>query len=281
MSEETVDLREHCARLSNLLGVISQQSRIGAHAQWHGASDWLYVAASVEAVSVNTTAYDDSVEMCGDAWDYQAARSTALSEIATEISRFSFVWGGLESSLEALELPPVPKAIKPGSGLIDQATCYLTMHPRCHPVPEYRECLADIHAALRALDNSDWLAHFKLRPWCSFAGIGLNMVRLLRNSFAHGSRTLPEAPDQWARHEVRLIQASLRITLLTLQELIRLRLRRELITADWLFSGSGDGENRSFDELLRVMHLKSAFSDRWPEQIQMFRADGHHRYRVR
>ncbi|MGH7466486.1 MAG: hypothetical protein ACRENP_00720 [Longimicrobiales bacterium] len=273
MGETAVSLREHCARLSNLLAVISQQSRIGACDHWNGASDWLYVAASVESVSVNTTAYDDSTEMCGDAWDYPSARSTALSEIATEVSRFTFVWGGLEFSLHALDLPPVPKALKAGSGLIQRAAYYLTIHPRCNPVAAYKESLADIHAALRALNDAHWLPYFKLTPWCSFAGIGLNIVRLLRNSFAHGSRDLPEAPDQWTIHEVKLVQASLRTILLTLQELIRLRLRQELIMADWLLKDGVDRENRPFDELLRVLHLKAAYSDTLSEQADMFRAD--------
>lgn len=248
-----VGIRQHCATLAGALAVVAQQSRIGSGSRWETASDWFYMAASIDGTIVDTTRFDGSIDMCGDAWDAQTARSLAYTRTLTEISRFLFCWGGFEGCLRNLSLPVVPTRHKSRAGLIDRAVYYLATHPDARPVPGFRTKLTEFQRALESTGNVQWAE--LLEATDSLDGVGVSVVRHLRNEFAHGSRHLIDDPGKSAVEEVHLIQSSLSIVLLTLQELLRLSLHEEPLSLTWLLSGS-DSYTDSDSGVFDLLHLE-------------------------
>jgi len=58
---------------------------------------------------VVTAQGDTSLEYCGTAMRYEDDRSALLSQLATSIAVFSFVWGAFESVTSIVDPPSIPK----------------------------------------------------------------------------------------------------------------------------------------------------------------------------
>ena len=100
-----IDIQEHCFRLREVLSQLDQF-------KYMLAIDWLDIAAGVESVKITTAKYDDSTTYCRGAFEYEGKRSELLSQLATKLTIFNFVWGSFESVAEMLELPSLPKISK-------------------------------------------------------------------------------------------------------------------------------------------------------------------------
>ena len=94
-NSQLIDIQEHCFKLGELLNALHQF-------EYLAATDWLDIAAGVESVKVTTAKHDSSLMFCGGAADYQEKRSELLSNLATRLTIFNFVWGSFESVAKVL-----------------------------------------------------------------------------------------------------------------------------------------------------------------------------------
>ena len=188
------------------------------------AIDWLKLSSSVDSINIDTAKHDDSVLYCGIVWDYEEARSKLMSSLSTELVRFHFVWGALESLIAEF----VPSAKIKKFGKINALCGYLKksnlegLLPKGY-VEEYNNLIElmgkinqyknDIDAiAFPVTDNPNELIHVDI------AGIGVYSVYRIRNKFAHGSMKFPEpeSHDEDAGLNKELIIIATRIVLMTI-----------------------------------------------------------------
>ncbi len=266
-----IDLQKHCAQLSNLLGC-SQVSTKQPHRQvqgevldWLSAVEWLHIASSIDCVEVDTSRFDDSVMWCGLAGEFESKRSELLSCFATQLTVFSFVWGGFETIAKLIDPPRVPKEVKSNSSLVDAAIFYLKNE--YDPMPFlafYDSVLADLRQALEAIPDYDDLSEdFRIQPFMGFSGVGLHIVRKVRNRFAHGTMRMP-MPDGWngtAPLDVELIGLSTRIVLLTIQMLLLAYFKNDQFTVDCLVDEWGIPKDEYISDVLKKLHLQLSTVD--------------------
>lgn len=228
---ELLGLREHLARLSILIGNPDYYTQIPTVSQnkWRGswslAADWLYISASTDSVEVNTLEYDHSIMWCGRAAEYENLRSDVLSLLTTSLIRFTFVWGSLETLINLLNLPRVPKNIKSGHSKIDDAIYYLK--EEFEPAPRlmfYDAVLANFRERLSQSNFDSYHSEFKLKPYMGITGVGLHVVRKVRNEFAHGAMSMPwptpgNSVDSMELNNVRTIETATRLIALSIQML--------------------------------------------------------------
>lgn len=233
-SRSLVSLREHCARLSRFFGDQDVYANLfqlsgelddeqGENISWWHVAEWLYIAASIETVDVDTTHFDPSALYCGDALQYEFDRSKLLSELITALSVFNFTWGSLESVVKLIEPPKVPKALKSRASSIDEAIFYIkTTYEPEKPLAFFDDVMAEMRDILTKVPYYASLAlEYQLKPYMSVSGIGLNIVRRLRNKFAHGASQMPQ-PEGWSNIQpldTRLIELSTRTVLMSIQML--------------------------------------------------------------
>ena len=110
-----VNLKHHCSRLSEIIYV----SKLTY--EWEDVSEWLQLAAAIKNVEVDTVQFDYGFGFCSQADYYSMAREELLNKFILELSRFNFVWGGLESCLNNMKLPKHPDKSKRGK---ISNTCY-------------------------------------------------------------------------------------------------------------------------------------------------------------
>jgi hypothetical protein len=265
-------LREHCAKLSQFLANPDVYSRLlelvgelidpeGECITWSHAAEWLYIAASIEKVEVNTIYFDSSVYMCEPALDYEGARSDLLTEFTTALSVFNFAWGSLESVIKLIEPPSIPKEVKAGRGSsVDRAIYYLkTDFEPERPIFSYHDTMGEMRELLSQLPGYLSLSdEFRLQPHVGISGVGLHVVRKIRNMFAHGSIQMPvPADDRKAPLPgKRLIETSTRIVLLTIQMLLMSRLRKDDFKVECYEDEIFDYIDMSAYHVLRLLHTQ-------------------------
>jgi hypothetical protein len=264
-------LHEHCSALSllfNDLGLSKEHYHSistpgGEHLDWFNVSEWLNMAASIVKVEVDTARFDSTIFMCGSAADYYDKKSDVLGQLATELSTFNFIWGASESVIKVIDPKNVPKR----KSIIDAACNFLKneFEPD-RTLLHYPDVVDELRLLLKA--NSyygDLSDDFRLKPFVGVSGVGLNVVRKIRNRFAHGTLTFPE-PTGWGgknANDVEAIQTSSRIILLTIQMLLLALYRNERFTIEindeafQLDEEDDDGEPIQIDlgTYLRVLHL--------------------------
>src|SRR5690554_6651060 len=105
---ELIELPEHCSILSHFFALVDQlrpeqiTSRDGEVLSWLSASHWLDIAASIDRVEINTSRFDESVQLCRPAWEYQSERSDLMTKFTTQLTTFNFIWGGFETAIQSL-----------------------------------------------------------------------------------------------------------------------------------------------------------------------------------
>ena len=276
---ELIGLSEHCARLSDLLTypeVAAKQPYrevSGETVDWLGASDWLRVASSVDCVDVDTGRFDESVVWCRPRWEFESQRSVLLSRLAAQLTVFSFVWGSFETITKLIDPPRVPKRVKPGrTSLVDEAVFYLKNHFEPMPLPAFYDViLADFRETLNGMPRYGNLSEeFRIRPFVGISGIGVHVVRGIRNKFAHGAMRMP-LPEGWSRTiplDVELIGLSTRIVLLTIQMLLLAYFKGDHFAVDCLVDEWGVSRDEEIDIVLRKLHVRSLAVDR--NQLSLF-----------
>lgn len=227
-----LSLRNHCYRLGcavysiGSLGYLGDNAREkdGENISWLGASEWLRMASSVERVEVNTLYFDDSLLYCSLARDYENSRSDLLSLLAVQLAIFNFVWGGLETIIKLVDPPKVPKDIKSGTSIIDRGLFYLkNEYEPARTLAFYDDTVAELRETMVRLQYyHDLLSHFRLEECVGVSGIGLNVVRRIRNRFAHGTLVLPypDGEEISMPLDALLVESSTRTILYTIQMLL-------------------------------------------------------------
>ena len=258
---QLIDLQEHCFRLSILLGQLDQFDFLSA-------SDWLTIASGIESVKVNTSKFDYDIMYCGSAYDYEEKRSELLSQLSTRLTIFNFVWGSFESTAKSFSLPALPKYLKRGSGsIVDRSIWYLKQHYGLKPhIAFYDDTLYLLRQLLEVNEfYSNYCKEIKLHNFADVSGLGLHIVRKIRNELAHGSAVMP-LPDDWGedakkvleseyRH-LNLIDAGTRITLFTIQMLLLAIVGENNVNVRCLSNAEGEKIESSVQLALCQIHLE-------------------------
>ena len=224
IKNQLIDLQEHCFKLLDLLGQLHPEAFLKT-------IDWLDIAAGVESVKVTTAKHDDTVAYCGTAMAYEDKRSELLSNLATRLTIFNFVWGSFESVAKTL-------LGDKRSSIVDRAINFLKQnYISSPPIAGYKDALRDLAALIK--DDSTYEVSsdaFKIKGPADLNGLGLHVVRKIRNDLAHGSANLPR-PDDWGqgdtnsqsseRRHLKLIDTCTRLVLLTVQMLLLVHVREK------------------------------------------------------
>jgi hypothetical protein len=201
-----VSLEEHAYALGQ---------RLREPGMWNVACEWLEVAAGLGRVDVDLAAYDRSLFMCGSASRYYDARSGVAGLIVTEMTRFIFLWGGLEAYVGEL-----PK----GAPKVPEIRRLLRRNVQRRPRrPAHFACTAaELRHFIVASESYRHLAaHFNATHYESDPGVVIAAVAKLRNDLLHGNLTIPESRAWGGRPRVDLsaIRCAGRIVLMVIQML--------------------------------------------------------------
>jgi len=190
------------------------------------ATDWLQIAASVEKVEINMCKHDDSLAYCGTAFNLQDERSKVVASLATALTSFNFIWSAFEILCKCLPIPPLSKGLKAGRpSFVDQAQYYILQEfssKTNHNVLFYEETLKALITKVEKLTDHNLEKTFETNPYTSKSGVGIQIVRAIRNLFAHGAVNppLPEDHSVDVFIDSQVIELSSRIVLLTIQMLL-------------------------------------------------------------
>ena len=251
---QLINLQKHCFELREFLGQWDQLLFLNA-------MDWLDIAAGVESVKVTTAKHDDSLAYCGTAMDYEDKRSELLSNLATRLTIFNFVWGSFESVAKTL-------LGNKKRGIVDKTIKFLKQNYISGlPIAGYKDALCDLREFIESNGTYEVCSDtFKLSGPADLNGLGLNVVRKIRNDLAHGSAHLPR-PDDWGegetnsqsseRRHLKLIDTCTRIVLLTVQMLLLVHVRGKEITVECLVDEEGDRKESTAEQALYFIHLQA------------------------
>lgn len=226
-----IGLQEHCWQLTQVLAELWQHDPVtleerGESWEFGDAAAWLNMAAGISKVEVDTARYDESVMWCSTAAEYEDARSEVYSRLAAEITVFVFVWGAFETVARIVGPSSIPPELRANgaNGLVDRVLFQLRGFA---PFDEYNQVLQELSLVVSRDPNYLRLVRQEPRPpHIGESGVGLDLVRRIRNKFAHGSSNLPmpESTNQgWCGETSdvpRLISISSRIVLFTIQMLL-------------------------------------------------------------
>ena len=245
-------LHNHAARIAEVLALRENPT------EWFSVCEWLQVASSVEAVTVNTRKFNTSFSWCSSANEFDDAREDLLRKFVQEYSIFSFVWGAVESAITLIG--PPKHSDKAKRGKIRDAAYYLqsAFDDRAE-VRGLSQEIGSFCAAARACLGTKAVDK-RLDEIGEFggAGIGLYVVYELRNQFAHGAIQFPE-PDKENRpiseHQLMVSQAS-RVALLQLQMLLLAHLHPKDEPVTFGRALSAGSEEVPLYTALRTCHLE-------------------------
>ena len=217
MKANFLDLEQHIGKLSQLLSEISFRG-------FKPVTDWLEIAASVQEVKINTIKRNPP-GLCGEAMDYGGKRSILMSQLATRLTIFNFTWGAFETFVK-ITVPDPLSRINTNSRV--NWVCWFLGEETAAEVVEGYEDLVD---KLRSLVIGDeyyerYEEAFDTDKLVRSNGVGINVVRKVRNDLAHGSAVMP-TPDDWnsedtgltssERRHLHLVEHCTRSILLTMQ----------------------------------------------------------------
>lgn len=193
-------------------------------------ASWFQLASGVMNVKYVSDVFDNDVMWCGPAIEHEQAKSKFHSNLITELSRFSFIWGGLESIIDNITSREYTNG---PIGKIKRLNYFLSKNylPK-HPIPNgYTETVDFFKLLLNHTEGYEENAsYFIADKNCSKEIVGIKAVYKIRNLFAHGSLKFNE-PEEYHYSEkyglvrpldIDIILTSSRIVLLTLQMLLTL-----------------------------------------------------------
>ena len=185
--------------------------------EWPNQFDWLNVAAGIVKVDFDVIRHDKDFGYCGSADDWHGAREESLQKYITEFTRFTYVWGALESLIADINTPPAPV-----KGNINSICQYMKNNLKADDIiTPYEQLLGDLINILISSDVNEpkILDRFKGADHVSIHGTGLYVIYKLRNLFAHGviRFPLPDEDNKSTSKYPDLVYISSRIVLLSLQ----------------------------------------------------------------
>jgi hypothetical protein len=258
-----VEIKDHCSVLSELLSALAYQepARVSSDGEtygWTQPAEWLDLAASITKVDVLTAQGDQSVIMCGRAMDYENDRSELLAQFATSLTVFSFVWGAFESVAKLASPPSIPKEFrKDGNDGLVARVAYAVQSVK--PDGVYYCGLANLLARLTRHPEYKDFVPADLDPVTDAnAGRGIDLVRRIRNKFAHGAAALPQRDDWNGKDSLdnQLVRFSCRLVLLTVQMMLRVYYKdRSFKIEVYQFRSDWDDEAPEIHTLLETLHL--------------------------
>jgi hypothetical protein len=211
-----VDLKNHSLRLVWILG----DSELAY--EWENVAEWLQLATAIKNVEVDIIQFDQGFGYCSQADEYNLAREELLNGFILELSRFNFVWGGLESCLNNIKPPKHPDKSKRGK--ISDACHYLQRYFEIKPLPSFftEEVSAFRLAASSCFGYESVENRFKRSGDVGWPGFGLFTVYELRNLFAHGTLSFPEPDEenQPISDHQNMVSHATRVVLLSIQMLL-------------------------------------------------------------
>ena len=74
----------------------------------------MYIAGSIESISLDTIKNNSSFGWCRDADEYAIARDQLMQSFVTKLATFNFIWGALESAIDIVKHPKQPDKSKRG-----------------------------------------------------------------------------------------------------------------------------------------------------------------------
>jgi len=241
------DLREHCSELSYFF----------ASEYWEHAAEWLGMASGVIKVEFCKTRHFPYLGWCAAADEHDHERDQLLSQLATELAVFSFIWGSFESLTEHIVPAQYYSLGKQRLGKIG-ATCNFLKN-NFEPEPLlliYEDLLAQLRTLLIESEHYNNLKdEFNLRPHVGKSGIGLHVVYKIRNAFAHGSLVIPEHSEDEQPIDPQLINVSSRIVLLSIQMLAQAYYKEDNHEIDYWWNKSGEASEIDVKVYLRTAHI--------------------------
>ena len=271
-----IDIQRHCFRLGELLSELDPYVFILPR-------DWLTIASGVESVKVSTAKHDQTVLYCSGAFEFEEKRSLLLSHLTTKLTIFNFVWGSFESIAKEFHLPGLPKHLKRGRGSIVDRTIW-SLEQRYGSEPTlafYRDHLENLCKYIGSNKShayyNEYRKGFKPTNFSFLPGLGLHIVRKIRNNLAHGSATMP-LPEDWGEQSAKLsysekchlylIDTCTRILLLTIQMSLLIFTREEKIIVNCLLDAKENDVESTAQLALHQIHLDIDLID-W-DQLRLF-----------
>lgn len=250
---------EHCWNLAECFSGY-------AGARYISVTEWLQIASGLARIDFNSARYDESLFMCGRAAEYEEARTAILAPLILEMARFSFIWGALESLLDILKLPK----FKRSQSDVDAACDYLKREYEPLPFPVlYLDLLADLR--YRFVNSGEYGAlgaEFNLQEHIGRSGVGLHIVRKIRNRLAHGAFAFP-APEGWGGEkgiDEEVLTTCSRLVLLSLQMLVGAAEKQRSENVE--ISEEGETKEIGLLTYLRIAHINSQGADLGQESLR-------------
>jgi len=248
-----VDLKTHCSRLVGILG----DSEL-VH-EWENVAEWLQLAVAIKNVEVDIIQFHHGFGYCSAADEYSMAREELLNEFVLALSRFNFVWGGLESCLNNIKPPKHPDKSKRGK--ISNACYFLKeYYSNISPLLFLGEGIESFRlAAGECIGYESVDGRFKRSGEAGWPGSGLFTVYELRNLFAHGSLSFPE-PDEEnqpiSNHQDMVVSAT-RVVLLSIQMLLLAHFEHSDLEIPYSFDCDLDTDEVALWVALSGCHLET------------------------
>jgi hypothetical protein len=130
--------------------------------------------------------------MCGAAFEYEDAQAELRKTFVEQLTIFSFVWSALEAAIDVINPPSRPGS----SGKIRRTCHYLEAHFGARePVAGLSQEVMRFRSIARDCAGLDAVERRTASiEEVGASGLGMYLVYVLRNQFAHGSIVFPE-PD--------------------------------------------------------------------------------------
>jgi len=193
-------------------------------------SSWFQLASGIKEVVYISDLFDPFSQWCGPAIEYEAERSKYNSCLILAITRFNFIWSGLEAYIDSLSFPACPDQ----RGKINSVNYFLKNHylNKYPPIKHYSELLSYLKELLFKHGGFGETAELFLENNCVASDlIGLKVVYKIRNLFAHGAFAFNDIEytedydilDKMKLGkpiEIPIIIASCKVVLMTMQMLL-------------------------------------------------------------
>ncbi len=244
-------LGEHCWNLCRFTNGNDRSKK-----QWEQLYEYLNVSASIDEVKINLTKYDSNFGWCSAPDTWIIAREEILEKYTLQLLRFTYVWGGLEAIIDAINPKPSPE-----KGKINRICYYLLQ--KLHVSDEvsfYSAQLGRLNVLLNEADirEPSIKKRFKGNRHLSHQGLGIYVIYKLRNVFAHGALTFPE-PEPYEHKPIssypEMIEVSTRLVLLTIQMIFIAHLQSNPWD-DYVGYDIFNDESVSPEEAIRRLHRK-------------------------
>jgi hypothetical protein len=188
--------------------------------------------------------------------DYENDRSELLTQLATSLTVFSFVWGAFESVAKIMVPPSIPKVCRKDGNDSLVARVAFALRP-LKPDGVYYCGLANVrHRLTIHPEYSDCISADLCPVTDADAGQGIELVRRIRNKFAHGAAALPQRDDWNGKDSLdnQLVRLSCRLVLLTIQMMLRVYYKDRSFDVE-VYGFKSDSDEEEIHSLLETLHL--------------------------